>query len=288
MLAVIVNPRAGDGRAGRAVPEVSDALARLGLEHHIELTRSVEHAAELARAAQRAGETAVALGGDGLIGTIAGALSGTDGVLGVLPAGRGNDFARVLGIPLHPAAACDVLAHGRVRPLDLGDVDGQAFVAIASCGFDSVANRIANETRFVHGNLVYTYAGLRALMAWKPAHFDLEIDGETRSLEAMTIAVANAAAYGGGMMLAPNARLDDGLLDVVLISRSSRIQFLRGLRMVFDGTHVELPTVEIVRAREVRVASRTPFTMYADGDPVRELPVCVSCRPGAIRVIVPS
>lgn len=288
MIALIVNPHAGDGRAGRAVPEVRDALATRGLEHHVELTRSVEHACELARAAQQAGETAVALGGDGLIGAIAGALSGSDGVLGVLPAGRGNDFARVLGIPLHPAAACDVLAHGRIRALDLGDVDGKAYVGIASCGFDSVANRIANQTRLVRGNLVYTYAGLRALMAWKPAHFELEIDGQARSLDAMTIAVANSAAYGGGMMLAPHARLDDGLLDVVLIGRSSRVQFLRGLRKVFDGTHVELPTVEIVQAREIRIDSQIPFMIYADGDPIRELPVSVRCRPGAIRVIVPS
>ena len=119
----------------------------LGLEHHVERTRSLEHARELARGCRRAGETAVALGGDGLIGAVADALKHSDGVLGVLPGGRGNDFARVLGIPLEPRAACSVLANGEVRELDLGQVGATTFIGIASCGFDSEANRIANETR---------------------------------------------------------------------------------------------------------------------------------------------
>jgi YegS/Rv2252/BmrU family lipid kinase len=287
MLALIVNPSAGDGRAGRALPDVLGALAARGLDHHVERTRSLEHAAELALEAQRGGETVVAFGGDGLVGAVAAALQHTDGVLGVLPGGRGNDFARVLGIPLHPVAACDVLAHGRVRALDLGEVAGRAFVGIASCGFDSVANRIANETRLVRGNLVYTYGGLRALIGWKPASFELDLDGAIRTLDGMTVAIANGAAYGGGMMLAPDARLDDGLLDVVMIGETSRVQFLRGLRRVFRGTHVELPGVEVVRAREVRLDADRRFMVYADGDPVGELPIRARCLRSAIRVIAP-
>jgi YegS/Rv2252/BmrU family lipid kinase len=287
MLALIVNQSAGDGRARRELPDVMRALRALGMDHHVERTRSLEHAGELALAAHAAGETAVAFGGDGLVGAIASALKHTGGVLGVLPGGRGNDFARVLGIPLSPVAACEVLMHGRVRELDLGEVDGRAFVGIASCGFDSVANRIANETRLVRGNLVYTYGGLRALIGWKPARFALVLDGHARELDGMTVAIANAAAYGGGMMLAPEARLDDGLLDVVMIGETSRVQFLRGLRRVFKGTHVELPGVEIVRAREVRVEAERPFTVYADGDPVCALPFRARCLPGAIRVIAP-
>jgi YegS/Rv2252/BmrU family lipid kinase len=287
MLALIVNPSAGDGRAGRALPDVQGALTARELDHHVERTRSLEHAAELALDAQRSGETVVAFGGDGLVGAVAAALQHTGGVLGVLPGGRGNDFARVLGIPLHPVAACDVLAHGRVRALDLGEVAGRAFVGIASCGFDSVANRIANETRLVRGNLVYTYGGLRALVGWQPASFELELDGAVRTLDGMTVAIANGAAYGGGMMLAPEARLDDGLLDVVMIGETSRLQFLRGLQRVFKGTHVELPGVEVVRAREVRVDADRRFMVYADGDPVGELPVRACCLPSAIRVIAP-
>ncbi len=116
MLSLIVNPSAGGGRAGRALPGVQQALRDHGLEHHVERTRSLEHARELARQATAANETAVAFGGDGLVGAVAGALHEVDGVLGVLPGGRGNDFARVLGIPLEPEAACAVLAKRRTSP----------------------------------------------------------------------------------------------------------------------------------------------------------------------------
>ena len=160
---LVVNPSAGGGRAGRALADVQAELDRLGIEHRVQQTRSLEHAAELAVAATAAGEITATLGGDGLISAAAGALKHSSGVLGVLPGGRGNDFARVLGIPLDPVAACAVIAANAVRELDLGVVGDRTFISIASCGFDSDANRIANETRLVRGNLVYAYGALRAL-----------------------------------------------------------------------------------------------------------------------------
>jgi YegS/Rv2252/BmrU family lipid kinase len=288
MLTLIVNPSSGGGRAGRALPAVRAALDAHGLEHRVEPTRSLDHAGELALEAQARGEQAVALGGDGLIGAVAGALRDTDGVLGVLPGGRGNDFARVLGIPLDPVAACAVLATGTARQVDLGEAGGRTFIGIASCGFDSDANRIANETRLVRGNLVYAYGALRALAGWEPARFEVTLDGVTHTLVGMTVAVANAATYGGGMLLAPGASLQDGELDVVTIAASSKLAFLRSFPRVFKGTHVELPVVDVRRAREVAVAADRPFTMYADGDPIARLPVTVRCLSAAVRVLVPS
>lgn len=288
MISLIVNPSSGGGRAGAALDAVRRALDRHGLSHHVETTRSLEHARELALQAAGNGETAVALGGDGLVGAVAGALSGTSGVLGVLPGGRGNDFARVLGVPLEPIAACDVLAHGIVRDLDLGQAGGRPFIGIASCGFDSEANRIANQTRLVRGNLVYTYGGLRALLGWKPARFQLRLDGVAHSMTGYTVAVANSAAYGGGMLLAPEASLQDGLFDVVLIADEPRWKFLRQLPKVFKGEHVGLPAVRILRARQVEIEADRPFTMYADGDPIAELPVTVTVLPGAVKVMVPA
>ena len=290
-LALIVNPSAGGGRAGRALPAVQQALRGLGLDHRTEPTRSLEHARELARAAAAAGETAVAFGGDGLVAAVAGAISepgGPPGVLGVLPGGRGNDFARTLGIPLEATAACEVLSSGAERRIDLGDVDGRPFVGIASCGFDSVANRIANETRIVRGNLVYAYGLLRALVTWEPATFTIEIDGgPPRTVTGYTIAAANSRAYGGGMMLAPAASLEDGCLDVVTIAHVPRRRFLRHAPTVFNGTHIDQPNVEVIRCTSITINASRPFEMYADGDPIAELPVTVGIRPGAMRVIAP-
>jgi YegS/Rv2252/BmrU family lipid kinase len=287
-VSVIVNPAAGGGRAGRLLGAVGTALSAAGLEHHVERTRSLEHARELALAATAAGEVAAAFGGDGLIGAVAGALNGTDGVLGVLPGGRGNDLARVLGISQDPAAACQLLASGTVRPLDLGEANGQTFVGIASCGFDSEANRVANETRLVRGNQVYAYAALRTLARWKAASFTLRLDGgEQRTLAGCTIAAANSKAYGGGMLMAPDASLEDGLLDLVTVEDRPKLELLRLLPLVFKGEHVNKPNVHVERAREVEIAADRPFTMYADGDPIAELPVTVRAVPGAVRAIVP-
>lgn len=289
MLALIVNPFAGGGRAGRRLGAVETALGQLGLDHRVQMTRSLDHARELAREAAAAGDTAVAFGGDGLIGAVAGALRNSDGVLGVLPGGRGNDFVRSLGIPLDPHAACRVLADGVVRPLDLGEAGGRPFVGIASCGFDSEANRIANSTQVVRGNLVYAYAALRALIGWRSAAFELTTDaGEIRRVTGYTVAAANANAYGGGMWLAPEAALDDGMLDVVIVSDLPKLRFLRLLPTVFRGQHVGQPEVEVLRAREIEIRASRSFTLYADGDPIAELPATVRAIPAAVKVIVPA
>jgi diacylglycerol kinase family enzyme len=176
-----------------------------------------------------------------------------------------------------------------VRELDLGAVGARTFIGIASCGFDSEANRIANETRLVRGNLVYAYGALRALLGWRPARFEVQLDGgEVRVLSGYTVAAANSRAYGGGMLLAPDASLDDGLLDIVLVAHTPKLRFLRLLPTVFRGEHVRQANVQVLRAREVRVSADRPFTMYADGDPIAELPVTVRALHGAVHVMVPK
>lgn len=287
--ALIFNPRAGGGRKGRALADVERTLVRLGLEYHAEGTLHLEHAQELTRAAAAAGEVAVAFGGDGLVGAVAGELRHGQGVLGVLPGGRGNDFARGVGIPLKPIAACEVLAAGVIRSLDLGQAGSRTFIGIASCGFDSVANRIANETRLVRGNLVYAYGALRALIGWKPATFTVELDGgERRVITGYFVAVANSKAYGGGMMMAPDASLNDGLLDVVIVGQASKARLLRLLPTVYAGKHLGQPFVEVLRSRSVRISASRPFTIYADGDPIAELPITFNVLPGAVRTLVPD
>jgi YegS/Rv2252/BmrU family lipid kinase len=288
MLCLIVNPSAGGGRAGRALPDVSATLSKMGLEHHAELTRDLAHARDLARDAAAAGETAIAFGGDGLIGAVAGTLSEHGGLLGVLPGGRGNDFARMLGIPLTPVAACAVLRDGAEAKLDLGMAESRPFIGIASCGFDSDANRIANEARLVRGNLVYAYGMLRALASWKPATFTLELDGGApRTFRGYSVAAANSRYYGGGMMIAPEASLTDGQLEIIVVKDVSRGRYLMLAPTVFRGTHVRQPNVEVLRAETIRISASRPFTVYADGDPIAELPATVSVKPAAVRVLVP-
>jgi YegS/Rv2252/BmrU family lipid kinase len=288
-LALIVNPVAGGGRPARALPQVQAELRARGFEQRFEYTKSLEHARALALEAASAGEVAVAFGGDGLISAVAGALRHTDAVMGVLPGGRGNDLCRVLGIPLKPVAACGVLGSGVQRQLDLGEAGGRTFAGIASCGFDSVVNRIANETTIVRGSPVYGLALLRALPGWRPAEFEVTLDrGEVRRFTGYSVAAANSRQFGGGMRLAPDASLTDGLLDVVIIEDMTKLRFLRLAPTVFSGRHLRYREVSVVRGREVHISANEPFTLYADGEAIAQLPVTVRVLPAAVRMIVPA
>jgi YegS/Rv2252/BmrU family lipid kinase len=291
-LCLLVNPTAGGGRAARKAGSVLRALEGHGLRVRCTPARDREHVRELAAAAARAEETVVTLGGDGIAGAAADGLREVQGsVLGIIPAGRGNDLARVLGIPADPLTACAVIAHGVARPMDLGEADGRAFVGIASVGFDSEANRIANAAPQWLGSGVYGYGALRALLRWRPASFQLELFGREHAsvrFSGYSAAFANSRCFGGGMQLAPGALLDDGLLDVVLIAQMARARYGWHLPKVFRGDHLRLRTVQAHRVREAVIAADRPFTMYADGDPIGELPVRLRVLPSAIRMLAPA
>jgi YegS/Rv2252/BmrU family lipid kinase len=284
---LLINPSAGSGRALKRLPAIESEMRNQGLAHRIVRTTSVEHGCDQALLGAEAGEIPVVVSGDGLIGKVGGALAGGTAPLGVIPGGRGNDFARVVGIPTDPAGAVAVLAAGQRRRIDVGEANGQRFLCIASCGFDSDANRIANEVGAVKGPLVYAYAALRALAQWKPAHFTVTVDGEERSFDGYSVAVANSKAYGGGMFVAPDALLDDGLLDVVTTGNVSKRAFLQNLPKVFKGTHVEEPEVDVARGAVVEIRADRPFAVYADGDHLTDLPASVRLLERALELIAP-
>ncbi len=284
---VLVNPSAGGGRALRRLPVVLAELERLGAPHRVVQTRSIEHARQQAESAVETGETVASLGGDGLLRPIASALRHTGSALAILPGGRGNDLARVLGIPTAPAEAARLAVEGREQMLDVARVEGTSYMGIASFGFDSDANRIANEVRLIRGNLVYLYAAIRALAGWRPARFTVIVDGARHEITGYSVAVANSRAYGGGMYIAPDAELDDGRLDVVMTASSSKLRALRAFPKVFKGTHVSDANVQVVRGSVVEVAADRPFDIYADGDPVGALPATLRVEPRCLRVIVP-
>jgi YegS/Rv2252/BmrU family lipid kinase len=284
---LLVNPSAGAGRARDLLPRAEAALRAREIDFRTVETESVEHGSEEARAAAAEGISPVVMAGDGLIGQVGGALVGSETPLGIIPGGRGNDLARVLGIPTDPDGAVGVLAAGATRKVDVGEIDGRRFLGVASCGFDSDVNRIANEARWVRGKLVYLYAAVRALAAWRPARFSLIVDGQEREFTGYSMAVANSGMFGGGMRVAPDAAIDDGRLDVVYITEVPKLRYLRGLPSVFRGRHVEKPEVVVLRGSEIELRADRPFAVYADGDHLVDLPVTVRVLPRALELIAP-
>jgi YegS/Rv2252/BmrU family lipid kinase len=286
--AVICNPVAGGGRGKKRLPLAVAELERLGAEHRVVETHDIDHARTEARAAVAAHETVIAIGGDGLLRPIAAELRGSESALAIVPGGRGNDLARVLEIPTDTATATRIAVEGREWLMDMATVDGEPYLGIASFGFDSDANRIANDVRLVRGNIVYLYAAVRALIAWKPARFTLTIDGERHELTGFSAGVPNSRAYGGGMLVAPQAELDDGQLDVMALGDVSKWYFLfRLMPKIFKGTHLSDPDFHYWRGTSVELAADRDFTIYADGDPIGQVPARVEVEPRCLRVIVP-
>jgi YegS/Rv2252/BmrU family lipid kinase len=285
---LLVNPSAGGGRVTELLPRAEAALRVNGLAYRVVSTRSLEHGVDEARAAAEDGEVPVVMSGDGLIGQVGGALAGSGVPMGIMPGGRGNDLARVLRIPSEPEGAARVIAAGDTRTIDVGEVNGERFVGIASCGFDSDANRIANDAKLVKGNLVYLYAALRALAEWKPARFTITLDGEEQAFTGYSVGACNNRAYGGGMFAAPEALLDDGEFDVLWCHEMGKLRFLtRLLPRLFSGEYVKLPEVRFARAAEVRIEADRPFAVYADGDHLTDLPATIRILPAALELYAP-
>jgi YegS/Rv2252/BmrU family lipid kinase len=286
-LTLLVNPASAGGRTLKLLPRVEGELDALRIPFRVERTRGLEDGAERALRAVEAGEVPVVFSGDGLAGAVGGAMAGAETPLGLIPGGRGNDLARVLGIPDDPAAAVAVLAAGETRRIDVGEANGKRFLGIVSVGFDSEANRLANETSFLRGNLVYAYAALRTLLTWKPGRFTVRVDEERIRFTGYSVSVANSRAFGGGMYIAPDAELDDGEFDIVTVGEVGKLRFVGNLPKVFKGTHVEEDEVRVFRAPHLELSASRAFPVYADGEHLTDLPASLRVLPRALSVLAP-
>lgn len=287
-LTLIVNPSSAGGKSLKLLPRVEAALDARRAVFRVERTRSLEHGVELALRAIELGELPVVVSGDGLLGAVGGAMAGSETPLGLIPGGRGNDLARALGIPAEPEDAVDVVLAGQTRTIDVGEANGKRFLGIASVGFDSECNRLANETHFLRGNWVYAYSMPRTLIGWKPARFTLTVGEESKRISGYFVAVANNSVYGGGMYIAPNAKLDDGEFDVVSIGEGGKLRFLLGLKDVLKGEHLGKEEVSVFRTPRLELDASRPFPVYADGDHLTDLPVSLRVLPHCLSILVPG
>lgn len=286
----IVNPSAGGtGPASGAASLIP--LARLlregGARVTVEYSRDLDHARDLARAAGGRGDIVLGVGGDGMVGGVGGALAGTGAVFGIVPAGRGNDFARQLGMPSDPGELARLLLEGRPRPVDAIMAGDEVVLGSVYAGVDAVAGRNANESRLLRGSAAYYLGALRAVAAWRPASYRVTVDGRLHERRGYTVVAANSGFYGFARHIAPDARVDDGLLDVVVIRHVPKPLFFVMMRELQDGSHVRRPEVEVLRGREVRIEADRALPYGADGEPAGTLPVTVRVLPGALSVLRP-
>ena len=286
----IVNPTAGAATGAAALLRVGKLLREAGAELETVYSRSLAHAQDLARQAGERGRVVLAVGGDGIAGGIGGALSGSGTVFGLVPAGRGNDFARALELPGEPAALARVLLRHEPRPVDTIEVHSPGrprTVVLGSvyAGVDALANRHANRARLLRGAASYYAGGLRAVATWRPAGYRITVDGAEHRHRGYTVVAANSPYYGSGRMIAPGARVDDGVLDVVLIAAAPRRLFFALMNELKSGGHLARPQVRVLRGREIRIEADRPVPYGADGEVDAVLPVTARVLPGALRML---
>jgi YegS/Rv2252/BmrU family lipid kinase len=293
-VAVIVNPISGTGGrldAARQRAALAAAfLSNRGIEPEVVLTERPGHASDLARAAlQRGVPLVMAWGGDGTINEIASVLAFTPAVLGIVPSGSGNGLARELQIPFAPSHAFRVALDGDTRCIDAGELDGRLFFNVAGMGLDArVAHRFAAEGLVRRGFRKYLEIGARELAAGIADDHTVIADGEATPVRAMVVAIANSRQYGNGALIAPDAKLDDGRLDLVVIGARSIARALVQVPRLFMGQIARVPGVTMRTAREIEIISGRPVVYHVDGEPhVGAASITARCRPRALHVRVP-
>jgi diacylglycerol kinase (ATP) len=295
---IVVNPTSGRGRAMRLLPQLKAELLRwptlVGSEIHF--TEHRGHAIELAGAAIEAGvEAVVAAGGDGTFHEVLQAVAGTKTRIGLIPFGTGNDLSRELGIGTNWRLAVESIGLGSTRMIDYGTMTGlesgesRSFANIVGCGFDAaVAIEVNRGIRFVSGTAAYLVGVVRCLSRLKPLKLRIETADGTREAEALLCAIANSTSYGGGMKVAPMAKIDDGLFDVVVVKETSLLDFIVTFPRVFKGTHLSHSKIETFRAESLTLESDTPSPMLIDGEIFGQTPVRFKMHPRALEVFAPN
>ena len=288
---ILVNPVSGGGSAPEKVRQVSELLVRAGARVSVEQSRDAAHSQAVATDALSRGEVVVAAGGDGMLASIAGTVVTAGGTLGIIPSGRGNDFARMLRLPGDPEGVAHCLLEGDATPVDVIEVTdgaGATTVVLGSlyAGVDSLASEIVDRSRRMPSALQYPSAAVRALASYRPVEFRVTVDGVTHVQEAFNVVVANSGYYGSGMHIAPMADVHDGVLDVIVLPAGSRLSMIRRLPKVYDGSHVELDGVAVLHGTTVEVVG-PGVVGYGDGERIGPLPLTATVRPGALSLLLP-
>lgn len=291
MIRFLVNPAAGGGKARGALEALSRAARRHGATLHT--THDAEDLVESSRRAAAEGvERLLVAGGDGTFHHAVQGLAGSECALGPIPLGRGNDLAGTLGVVAELEKAIEGAVTAPVRRMDLGRVESWFFNGYCGLGFDSEAARRAYEgSRLFRGPLAYPAAVVGTLASFRAPVATVEHDEGVFQGRVMFVTVCNCPRFGGGMRIAPEARVDDGLLDLVIVEQVSKLELLRVFPRVYKGTHLGHRAFRIVRTRSATIRVDSSQWLFSDGEPVRQVrdeSIRAEIWPGALRVAAPG
>lgn len=286
---LIANPASGTHRSRHIAAQVVEVLGQRDVTFDLEFTTAPKHGAEIALRSCRDFDAIVAIGGDGTIHEIAGAMLDCAVPLGIIPAGSGNDLVKSLGIPNDIRSAVDILLAGRTKVIDAGTLNGLCFVNVVGIGFDAAVNHNSHGLRWpASGLLRYVLALLKTLGTYAPLPLTVTIDGSAATQDLYLLTIGNGTTCGGGFRLTPHAKLDDGLLDVTYVRPITVPRLLWHLPKVFRGTLDRVGRyASMTRATKLRIASASPVPVHVDGEVYRGDTTCLDIEvlPGALAVI---
>jgi len=293
-VAVIVNPISGTGGrpelARRRVAAAEAVLSARRVDGRVLVTEQAGHGTTLARQALTEGASlVVAWGGDGTINEVASELAFRDVTFAVIPSGSGNGLARELGIPLDAEQAFGVAFGGTDRVIDAGEIEGRLFFNVAGVGLDAqVAHEFAVTGLERRGFARYIEIASRHLFSFRASEYHIVADGVSWQTRALIVALANGRQYGNGAVIAPDARIDDGRLEVIVVGERSALRALTQMPMLFSGRIGQVPGITMTAVQDVTVSSAAPMIYHADGEPCAGgTAVHARIRPQALRVRVP-
>lgn len=286
MIHVIVNPVAGNGLGEKIGAEIDAELTRRGIAHRCQLTEYPSHATEIAaRAALDGAQTVLSVGGDGTSFETACGLLHSDTALGIIPAGTGNDFIKSIGSPKKPLAALDFVLSHPPRAVDVGKLNDKMFLNVCGVGFDvMVLDYSLKAKKYVRGLLPYLYGVILGIFNYKPIDITYSLDnGEQTRRSVLIFSVANGKYIGGGIPIAPSARVDDGFFDAVIVDAIPRWKipfYLPGLMM---GKLTGYPITKHVLCKQVHLASKN-MRLNVDGEVLTMNEAHFSTLPEAIKL----
>lgn len=291
--ALLVNRSSGGGSGPGTVIPVARLLREAGADVEVSYSPGPRATLETIGHAVERGSVVVSVGGDGMLSSVAGEVSRLGGTLGILPSGRGNDFARMIGLNHDPVAVARILLEAEPVPTDLISAilpggDRRTIAGSVYAGVDAQTADLVNQIRWLPRRLQYPAAAVTSLARFIPSSFSLSIDGVERTVTAACVVVANSGYYGSGMKIAPSASIDDGELDVVIIKAAGRADMLRAFPKVYDGSHVGLEQVQVVRGKSISISAAPAAALGGDGEPLGMLgaeALQVDVTPGALRLL---
>jgi len=284
---LIVNPAAGKGSALKKSQRVIAELDRREVKFEVEFTTYPRHGAIIAKEAAKSFEKVIALGGDGTANEVGEGVVGTDAIFGVIPSGSGNDFAKMLNISSNVRNSVDTVLNGKIRNIDVIRVNDRISLNTAGVGFNGVVSDVAGRVKFLRGISVYIYSVVKTAIHYEAIPLKITVDNTLIEDKIFMVSVCNSKSEGGGFIVAPDAEIDDGILDVTIMREASLLKLLLNIKSAMTGNLNKLDEVDTIRGENITIKSDFPMPLHVDGEVVSMTSgkVSASILKGALKVL---